>query len=133
MGDVLTHRGEWGEVAVGFVYYDDALEFGEYASYLVAVDVVACGVVGTADPYHLGVLIGGGKEVGGGHGVGGREWYGAVFDIVDVCAYAIHAVGGLDGYDVVCAWLAEDAVYEVDGFVAAVAEKDVVCRKVFLG
>ena len=48
----------------------------------------------------------------------------AVFHIVDVGTDLVHAVGGLDGHDIVALWHTKDTEYKVNGFVAAVAEKD---------
>ena len=43
--------------------------------------------------------------------------------MIDVGAYLIHAVCRLNGYDIVATRLAEYAVGQVDGFVAAVAKE----------
>ena len=50
------------EVAVGLIHNHDALKAIYDPPHLVAVDVVAGGIVGRADPYHLGVGIGGGEQ-----------------------------------------------------------------------
>ena len=52
------------------------------------------------------------------------EQHGAILHVVDVGTHLVHAVGGLDGHHVVDAGLAEAAVGQVDGLVAAVAQED---------
>ena len=54
------------------------------------------------------------------------EQHGAVFYVVAVGTNAIHAVGGLDGNDVVDAWTCEASVCDVDSLVGAVTEEDMV-------
>jgi hypothetical protein len=52
-------------------------------------------------------------------------------DVVDVSAHLVHAVGRDYAYHVVATGFAEDAVGQVDGLVAAVAQKDVLGRNTF--
>ena len=120
------------EVAVGFVDDDDAGESGKHLEHLIAVDGIAGGIVGRTDPDELGVLVGGCQQLVGMHLIVLVEQHGAILDVVDVGTYLVHAVGGLDGYDIVFSRFTEDAIGQVDGLVAAIAQENHLCRDAFL-
>ena len=54
------------------------------------------------------------------------EHHGAIFHIVDVSTYTVHAVGGFHGDNIVYARLAEYPVRQVNSLIAAIAEEYVV-------
>ena len=113
-----------GEVDVGFVEDDHAVEFAEQPFDAGRREGVARGVVRGAEPQQTGALVGGRQQ-----GVGRKREVRAErdlahLDVVDVGGDAVHAVGRGDRNGVVDARTAEDAVAEVDGLVAAVADED---------
>lgn len=57
--------------------------------------------------------------------VGGVEGHFDDFDVVDLGAYAVHAVGWGAGEDFVFAWYAEASEESIDGFVRAYAAEHV--------
>ena len=108
-----------GEVDVGFVEDDHAVEFAEQPFDAGRREGVARGVVRGAEPQQTGALVGGAE----------RDL--AHLDVVDVGGDAVHAVGRGDRNGVVDARTAEDAVAEVDGLVAAVADEDLLFAHAF--
>ena len=74
------------------------------------------------------MLVGGGEEFVGIELETFLQAYCAIFHIVDVGTYAIHAVGGFDGHHIIYLGFGEATIHEVDGFVAAIAEEDIFCR-----
>ena len=54
------------------------------------------------------------------------QQYRTILHIVNVGTHLVHAIGRLDGHDVVHFRLTETAVHQVYGFVAAVAHEGVV-------
>ena len=117
-----------GEVDVRLVDDDDALELVDDLQYLVAVERVARRVVGRAYPYQLRVAVACCQQAVGVELVVVVKENLTILDVVDVGAHLIHAVCGFYGYDIVAPWLAEDAVGQVNGLVAAVAQEDVFGR-----
>ena len=113
------------EVAVGLVDDDDTLELVDDLQHLLAVDGVARGVVGRAYPDELRVVVGSSQQLLGRNLELFVEQHRTVLHVVDVGTDLVHTVGGLDGNDIVAAGLTEDAVGQVDGLVATVAEEDV--------
>ena len=123
---LITQGTLTGEVAVGLVDDDDTLEARQHINNLLTVNGIARGVVGAAYPDDLGVLIAGSQQLVGLYLELLVEQHGTILNIVDVGTYTIHAVGRLYGHHIVDARTAEDAVRQVDGLVATVAQEGVV-------
>ena len=117
-------RGLGSEIYVGLIDDNNALEGIEDALNLLLGKEIARRIVGRAEPDDLGLGIGGSEDAVGLERVFGPEIYGAILDIVDIRLDAVHAVGGLDGDDIVEARTAEDSIDEVDRLIGAVAEHE---------
>ena len=50
----------------------------------------------------------------------------AIFDIVHIGTYFIHSIAGINGHCIINAWIAEDAINQVDGLIATIATEDAV-------
>ena len=111
------------EVDVRLVDDDDALERLDDLHYLVAAERIASRVVGRADPHYLRALVARCQQLVGMHLEVVVQQDATVLHVVDVGTHLIHAVRRLDGHHVVTPRLAEDAVSQVDGLVAAVAQE----------
>ena len=127
-GELLTEGKLLSEVDVGFVDNNDTLEALDDLQDFVAIERVACRIVGRADPDDLGVVVAGCQQLVGMHLVVVVKQHLTKLDVVDVGTDLIHAVGRGDGYHVVATGIAEHAISEVDGLVTAVAQE-----YVFLG
>ena len=82
------------EVAVGLIDDHNALKLREHTLDGLAVEGIARGVIGRAEPDNLGVVITGCQQAVCIEREVFIEFYGTVLDIVDVGTDAIHAVGG---------------------------------------
>ena len=112
-----------GEVDVGFVEHDHAVETADEPFDVGRREGVARRVVRGAEPQQFGPFVGRGEQGVNRESVLLAERHFAHLDVVDVGGDAVHAVGRGDRDGVVDAGAAEDAVGEVDGLVAAVAER----------
>ena len=122
--EVQAEGSQVGEVGVGLINDDDSAEGRENVLDSMALEGIAGGVVGRTEPDDLGVVIGGSQQGVGIEGEVLAQGHGTILHIVDVCAYAVHPVGGSDGHDVVLTGFAEDSEDEVYGLVGAVAKED---------
>lgn len=117
-----------GKVAIGFVHHHNTGEGIKNLLYLLAAEVVACGIVGRTKPDDLGVGIDGRENLVGIETVAFLQEDVAVLDIIDVGTHAIHSVCGFDGHHIVGGWRTEHTIDEVDGFVTAIAQEDMIGR-----
>ena len=86
--------------------------------------IVAGRVVGRTEKHQFGLLVGCSQQVCCPELEMFVKLYFTVFHIVDVGTNLIHAVSRIDGYYIVCSRPAEDAVDQVNAFIASVTQED---------
>ena len=122
-----------GEVDIGFVEQDHAVEPAEKPLDFGLGEGVARRVVRGAEPQQFGALVGCGEQFVDREREVFAERDFAHLDIVDIGRDAVHAVGRGDRDGIVDTGAAEDAVGEVDGLVAAVTDEDLCFAHAFQG
>ena len=116
------------EIGISFIHDHHPREASNHLDELLLRESIARRVVRAAEEEDLRTAVGGGGK--------GLDRQGKIFseqhrmqaDIVGGRCHGIHAVTGGDGYDVVAPGGAEHPEYQVDGFVAAVAQEDALDR-----
>ena len=121
------------EVRVSLVQHHHAGEGVHQRQQVLPRKGIAGGVVGAAEEQKPGVCIGGGQEVRCREGEVRSQRNAAQGHVVDVGRHGIHPVTGDDGHGVVLPGHAENPEQQVDGFVAAIAQEDVVHRQALEG
>ena len=118
--------GPVGEIDVGFVEDDHAVEAAQQPFDLRRRKGVARGVVGRAEPQQFAPFVRRREQPFDRQREVVAERHFAQFNVVDGRRDAVHAVGRCDRDRVVDARPAEDAVGQIDRLVAAAADEDTV-------
>ena len=112
-----------GEVGIGLVNDYQTIEVLDDMDDIVTVEIIARGIVGRAEPYHLGVLVATSKHLLWRKPETVVERHRAIFDVVDVGIHLVPATGGRDGHHIVSARFGKAAVEHINGLVGAVAHE----------
>ena len=127
VGKLVQARQEgrfFGKIIVRLVHNHQAVETVEQLHNLIPVQVVAGRVVGRTEEHQLRMLVGSFQHLLSGKLEMLVQQDFTIGHIVNLCRHQIHAVGRLNGYDIVPARLAKGPKHQVDGLITAIAQED---------
>ena len=127
VGKLVQARQEgrfFGEIIVRLVHNHQAVETVEQLHNLIPVQVVAGRVVGRTEEHQLRMLVGSFQHLLSGKLEMLVQQDFTIGHIVNLGRHQIHAVGRLNGYDIVPARLAKGPKHQVDGLITAIAQED---------